>query len=106
MPLYEYECRRTGLRFETIQKFSDAPLTKCPECDEHPECPGEVRRLLSAPAIQFKGEGWYVTDYARKGKEDRDEKPKKNGDGGGDKADAKPAASPSEKSEKSEKKKD
>ena len=59
MPLYEYECARCG-RFERIQKFSDPPLLACPTCG------GEVRKLLSAPAIQFKGTGWYITDYARK----------------------------------------
>ena len=71
MPLYEYECPHTGKRFEAIQKFSDAPLTRCPECDQHPECEGEVKKLLSAPAIQFKGSGWYVNDYGKGG-----EKPK------------------------------
>ena len=60
MPLYEYECPKDGT-FEQIQKFSDKPLTKCPKCG------GPVERLLSAPAIQFKGTGWYVTDYAKKG---------------------------------------
>ena len=60
MPLYEYECPKDGT-FEKIQKFSDPPLTKCPTCG------GPVERLLSAPAIQFKGTGWYITDYARKG---------------------------------------
>ncbi len=59
MPLYEYECPDCG-RFELIQKFSDAPLTHCPRCGK------DVEKLLSAPAIQFKGTGWYVTDYARK----------------------------------------
>ena len=59
MPLYEYQCGRCG-RFEIIQKFSDAPLTVCPTCGQ------EVQKLLSAPAIQFKGTGWYITDYARK----------------------------------------
>jgi putative FmdB family regulatory protein len=63
MPLYEYECQQEGTRFEIIQKFSDAPLTTCPTCG------GSVRRLLSSPAIQFKGSGWYITDYARKGKD-------------------------------------
>jgi putative FmdB family regulatory protein len=67
MPLYEYECPRTGKRFEVIQKFSEEPLTRCPECDQHPECPGEARKLLSAPAIQFKGAGWYVNDYGKGG---------------------------------------
>ena len=59
MPLYEYQCDRDG-RFEKIQKFSDPPVKVCPKCG------GPVQRLLSAPAIQFKGTGWYVTDYARK----------------------------------------
>lgn len=60
MPLYEYECDTCGHRFEVIQKFSDAPLTACPKCQ------GAVRKLLSSPAIQFKGSGWYITDYAKK----------------------------------------
>ena len=60
MPLYEYECPKDGT-FEQIQKFSDPPLKKCPKCGS------PVERLLSAPAIQFKGTGWYVTDYAKKG---------------------------------------
>lgn len=60
MPLYEYECESCGHRFERIQKFSDPPADTCPACG------GTVRKLLSSPAIQFKGTGWYVTDYARK----------------------------------------
>lgn len=60
MPLYEYRCGKCGARIEKIQKFSDPPLTTCEKCG------GELARLLSAPAIQFKGTGWYVTDYARK----------------------------------------
>jgi putative FmdB family regulatory protein len=60
MPIYEYECRRCGHRFELIQKFSDAPRKRCPECK------GAVDRLISPPAIRFKGTGWYVTDYADK----------------------------------------
>jgi putative FmdB family regulatory protein len=59
VPLYEYKCPKCG-QFELIQKFSDAPLTVCPTCGR------KVQKLLSAPAIQFKGSGWYVTDYARK----------------------------------------
>ena len=59
MPLYEYKCDRCGKTFEVIEKFSDDPLT------EHADCGGHVERLLSAPALQFKGSGWYVTDYAR-----------------------------------------
>ena len=61
MPLYEYQCKKCKHTFEKIQKFSDPPVTKCPECG------GKVEQLLSAPAIQFKGAGWYVTDYAKKG---------------------------------------
>jgi len=62
MPLYEYACQRCGKTFEVRQKFSDEPLTV------HEDCGGVVERLLSAPALQFKGTGWYVTDYARNGK--------------------------------------
>ncbi len=66
MPLYEYECDACGRRFEVIhQKFSDAPVDVCKECGK-----GPVRRLLSSPAIQFKGSGFYITDYAKKGKTD------------------------------------
>ena len=59
MPLYEYRCDRCGELFEVIQKFSDPPLSV------HDKCGGTVHRLLSAPALQFKGSGWYVTDYAK-----------------------------------------
>jgi putative FmdB family regulatory protein len=60
MPLYEYRCKKCAHQFERIQKFSDKPVTRCPECG------GRVEQLISPPAVQFKGEGWYVTDYARK----------------------------------------
>jgi putative FmdB family regulatory protein len=60
MPLYEYQCNKCGHRFERIQKFSDAMVKKCPECG------GKVEQMISAPAVQFKGSGWYVTDYANK----------------------------------------
>jgi putative FmdB family regulatory protein len=60
MPLYEYECEKCGHRFEKIQKFSDRMVKKCPECG------GKVEQMISAPAVQFKGSGWYVTDYANK----------------------------------------
>ena len=80
MPLYEYQCQKCGVRFEEIQKFSDPLLT------EHDDCGGVLKKLLSAPAIQFKGTGWYVTDYARAGKPDRDGKPDtKNGKDDSDK---------------------
>jgi putative FmdB family regulatory protein len=60
MPLYEYECKKCGHRFEKIQKFSDKMVKTCPECG------GKVEQMISAPAVQFKGSGWYVTDYAKK----------------------------------------
>ena len=82
MPLYEYECEACGKRFEKIQKYSDPLVDVCPNCGK-----GPVKKLLSSPAIQFKGSGWYITDYAKKS----------TGDGGAaktatdksDKADAK-----------------
>jgi putative FmdB family regulatory protein len=61
MPLYEYECESCGKRFEKIQKFSDPLVDVCPNCGK-----GPVKKLLSSPAIQFKGSGWYITDYAKK----------------------------------------
>jgi putative FmdB family regulatory protein len=64
MPLYEYQCEACGHRFEVIQKFSDAPIEACTRCG------AAVKKLLSSPAIQFKGSGWYITDYARAGKSD------------------------------------
>lgn len=60
MPLYEYRCLSCGRTREVLQKMNDAPLTICPDCS------GELKRLVSAPAVQFKGTGWYVTDYAKK----------------------------------------
>jgi putative FmdB family regulatory protein len=65
VPLYEYECDACGRRFEVIQKYSDPSVDVCKHCGK-----GPVRRLLSSPAIQFKGSGWYITDYAKKGKSD------------------------------------
>lgn len=96
MPLYEYECLKCGKRTELLQRFADAPLAACPQCG------GEVKKLLSAPAVQFKGSGWYVTDYAgKKGgggsspKSEKSEKSESKGDGGGDTSasSAKPAES-------------
>lgn len=79
MPIYEYQCDDCGKRVEAIQRLSDEPLTECGECG------GSLRRLISAPAVQFKGTGWYVTDYAGR---------KSSDDGGG--ADKKESASKSE----------
>jgi putative FmdB family regulatory protein len=61
MPNYEYLCTKCGHRFEQIRKFSDKQLRKCPECG------GLIEQVISAPAVQFKGSGWYVTDYSKKG---------------------------------------
>jgi putative FmdB family regulatory protein len=75
MPLYEYKCDSCGDVFEVIQKFSDEPLTV------HEGCGGAVHRLLTAPAFQFKGTGWYVTDYARgNGSSNGGKKESSNGD--------------------------
>lgn len=60
MPIYEYQCKECNQRHEIIQKFSDEPLTHCPHCG------GEMKKLFSSPAIQFKGSGFYKTDYAAK----------------------------------------
>ncbi len=60
MPLYEYQCKKCGETTEVLQKASDKPLEKCPKCG------GAVVKLISPPAIQFKGNGWYITDYAKK----------------------------------------
>ena len=60
MPLYEYQCASCGHRFELIQKFSDPPADTCPRCG------GPVQKLIASPAFQFKGTGWYITDYAKK----------------------------------------
>jgi putative FmdB family regulatory protein len=82
MPLYEYQCEACAHRFEVIQKFSDAPVETCPNCG------GPVHKLLSSPAIQFKGSGWYITDYARSGKTEgkTDTRPEGKSDGTSDTA--------------------
>ena len=85
MPLYEYECGACGHRFEIIQKFSDGPPDACSKCGK-----GPLQRLQSSPAFQFKGTGWYVTDYAGKGKSGG-ESDKGSDKGDAAKGDAKPA---------------
>ena len=84
MPMYEYECSACGHRFERIQKFSDAPVDVCPACGE-----SKVQKLLSSPAIQFKGTGWYITDYARKGASGTDTKESASTDASKDAKDSK-----------------
>ena len=60
MPIYEYQCQTCGKRSELLQRMDDPPMAACPECG------GEVKKLISSPAVQFKGSGWYVTDYGGK----------------------------------------
>ena len=67
MPIYEYECKKCNAHVEAFQKVSDKPLTKCRKCG------GKLERKISAPAIQFKGSGWYVTDYAKTTKGEKSE---------------------------------
>ena len=92
MPLYEYKCENCGNQFEVIQKFSDPLVDKCPKCGG-----GPVHKLFSSPAIQFKGSGWYITDYARKDSK-ADSGASAKSDGGGASTD-----SASKKSDKSDK---
>jgi putative FmdB family regulatory protein len=87
MPLYEYECDTCGHRVEKIQKFSDPPLETCEKCG------GPVHKMQSAPAFQFKGTGWYVTDYAKSGKTGTDEKKDDKKDEKKDEKKAEPASS-------------
>ncbi len=91
MPIYEYQCRKCRHRFEKIQKFSDPLVKKCPDCG------GPVEQVLSAPAVQFKGSGWYVTDYVKKSAASAS--PSSNGDSGG-------KDSPGKKDEKKETKRE
>jgi putative FmdB family regulatory protein len=84
LPLYEYQCTACGKRIEKIQKFSDAPLTKCRECG------GKLERLLSASSFQLKGSGWYVTDYPKKS-EPSSRASAESSSNGGDKKASKPA---------------
>src|SRR5580765_7749716 len=96
MPLYEYKCKKCGHRFEKILKFSDKPIKKCPDCG------GAVEQLISAPTVQFKGAGWYVTDYAKKGTSS----PAKSDSDGGHKESAKDKDSKDSKETKEATKKD
>ena len=92
MPLYEYQCDACAHRFEVIQQYKDAPIDVCPKCG------GTVKKLLSSPAIQFKGSGFYITDYARKGSESATTK------AGEAKADSTSSSSESKSDSKSESK--
>ena len=107
MPLYEYQCLNCGKKTEVIQRFEDAPLAACPACG------GEVKKLISSPAFQFKGTGWYATDYAGKkggGPHESKSKSEGKGEGGSDKSEKSDkgdssgdSAGKAEKVEKSEK---
>lgn len=111
MPLYEYQCDACAKRFERIQKFSDPLVDTCPTCG------GKVHKLVSSPAIQFKGTGWYITDYARKsssdggtsggGKDAKDGKDSKDSQAGGstsagDSGSSSPPSTPAAASSKSD----
>ena len=92
MPLYEYECESCNHRFEKIVKYSDPPLDTCPKCGK-----GPVRKLFSSPAIQFKGSGWYITDYAKKSSSDSGQPG--GGNNSSEKSDKSESSSKSDKSE-------
>ena len=92
MPIYEYECRKCKAHTEAFQKVSDKPLTKCAKCG------GRLDKRISAPAIQFKGSGWYVTDYAGKAtKGEKSESDKTTSETSTDKTDKKKDSSPSKR---------
>jgi len=84
VPLYEYQCRKCRHRFERIQKFSDPPAAKCPECG------GKVEQLISAPAVRFKGTGWYATDYGGKSLKGGTKRESKSEPAGESKSESKP----------------
>ncbi len=89
MPIYEYKCETCGKKFEVLQKFSDQPLTV------HPECGGKVEKLISTSALQFKGSGWYVNDYAKGGtSKPSDTKTESKSDGGEKKSETKTESKP------------
>ena len=98
MPIYEYVCKKCGHKFEKIQKFSDPKVKKCPECG------GGVEQAINAPAVQFKGTGWYVTDYAKKSdSKESSSKPKEEShaskDSGKDKSEDKSKKAPSKEND-------
>ncbi|MBZ5721665.1 MAG: zinc ribbon domain-containing protein [Acidobacteriia bacterium] len=97
MPLYEYECKKCHHRFERIQKFSDPHVKKCPECG------GPIEQVISAPAVQFKGSGWYVTDYGKNTSHTPMAKESKEGDASSVKKDEKPKGEEKSRSEEKNK---
>ena len=101
MPLYEYECEAQHHRFELIRKFSDPPITVCPTCGS------PVYKLMSAPAFQLKGTGWYITDYAKKdggsGPTSKSESKDKETSASSEKSDKSDKTEKTEKAEKGDK---
>jgi putative FmdB family regulatory protein len=93
MPLYEYLCAKCGKRSEIYQNFRDKPIRICPHCG------GRVKKLTSAPAIHFKGSGWYVTDYAGKSRLEKEVADAPSSDGGEGKPESKADSKPEGKSE-------
>jgi putative FmdB family regulatory protein len=89
MPIYEFQCKKCGAQVEVFQKMSDKHPVKCKQCG------GRLEKLISAPAIQFKGSGWYVTDYAGNGKKAAEKAEKESAAG---------TSTDDKKSDKSEKK--
>ena len=87
MPLYEYQCKKCKHKFEKIQKFSDRPIKKCPDCGS------PVEKIMHAPNVQFKGSGWYVTDYGGKSENSKS-------DGGSEKSDSEKSDEKSDKAKK------
>src|SRR4051794_15643674 len=97
MPLYEYVCQKCGKKTEVIQRHGDRPLRSCPECG------GRVKKAISAPAIQFKGSGFYLTDYGRSGGGPKGEGAGSSEAGGGEKSDRSDKSDKSDRSDKSDK---
>lgn len=93
MPIYEYVCQKCGHHLEVMQKMSDKPLSKCPECK------GKLEKIFSQTSFQLKGSGWYATDYTSRGKSEKSEKSDKP-----EKADKAEKTDKTEKADKSEKK--
>jgi putative FmdB family regulatory protein len=97
MPIYEYVCQKCARKTEAIQRVGESPLRVCPHCG------GRLKKAISAPAIQFKGTGWYVTDYARARKEEKADKSESKTESG-EKPEKSDKPEKPEKKEKKEKK--
>jgi putative FmdB family regulatory protein len=91
MPVYEYRCTSCGERTEAQQHVGDPPLSKCPRCG------GVLEKVVSVPALRFKGSGWYVTDYARRGRPDTSAKDESSASAKPETSPAKPDSAPTDK---------